>query len=185
MKLHLSVLRDFCKLILNINKKKQWCARKRIHYSYEGRYPSLGITVCHHSASLVMPNCDPRDGFFYPTLTLVMDYYIVTRWFCHAMCTSMISTIVTLRLDRWCYMLTCMYLYVFVYLGLACNSIAVMKMIYIWHLVISRYILIRYLSYICDMWHCVLFMCTKISNRPRYQAGAWNNTIYELRHKNI
>ena len=34
---------------------------------------SLGITVCHHSASLVLPNGDPRDGFFYPTLTLMID----------------------------------------------------------------------------------------------------------------
>ena len=25
----------------------------------------LGITVCHHSASLVMPNVDPRDKVFY------------------------------------------------------------------------------------------------------------------------
>ena len=37
--------------------------------------PSLGITVCHQSASLVMPNCDPQDGFFYPTLTLMIDSY--------------------------------------------------------------------------------------------------------------
>ena len=28
--------------------------------------PSLAITVCHHSASLVMPIGDPRDGSFYP-----------------------------------------------------------------------------------------------------------------------
>ena len=35
--------------------------------------PSVGITVCHHSASLVMPNADPLDRFFYPTLTLMMD----------------------------------------------------------------------------------------------------------------
>ena len=28
---------------------------------------SLGITVCHHSASLMMPNGYPRDGFLsYP-----------------------------------------------------------------------------------------------------------------------
>ena len=33
------------------------------------------ITVCHHSASLVIPNGDPRDGFFYPTLTLMKDSY--------------------------------------------------------------------------------------------------------------
>ena len=28
-------------------------------------------------ASLVMPNRDPRDGFFYPTLTLMLDSYNV------------------------------------------------------------------------------------------------------------
>ena len=27
--------------------------------------PSLDITVWHHSASLVMPDSDPRGGFFY------------------------------------------------------------------------------------------------------------------------
>ena len=31
--------------------------------------PSLLITACHHMASLVMPNGDPLDGFFYPTFT--------------------------------------------------------------------------------------------------------------------
>ena len=34
---------------------------------------SLVITVCHHLASLVMAISDPRYGFFYPTLTLMMD----------------------------------------------------------------------------------------------------------------
>ena len=38
--------------------------------------PSLGITVCHHSASLVMPTGDPRDGFFYPTLTLMIFFIL-------------------------------------------------------------------------------------------------------------
>ena len=28
---------------------------------------------CHQSASLVMPNGNPRDWFFYPTLTLMID----------------------------------------------------------------------------------------------------------------
>ena len=37
--------------------------------------PSLAITVYHHSASLAMPIGDPRDGFFYPTRTLMMDSY--------------------------------------------------------------------------------------------------------------
>ena len=35
------------------------------------------IIVCHHSASLVMPNGDPRNKFFYITLTLMMDLYII------------------------------------------------------------------------------------------------------------
>ena len=30
------------------------------------------------SASLVMPNGDPRDGFFYPTLTLMNLLYVLT-----------------------------------------------------------------------------------------------------------
>ena len=32
--------------------------------------PSLGITNCHYSASLVMPISDLRGIFFYPALTL-------------------------------------------------------------------------------------------------------------------
>ena len=37
--------------------------------------PSLSITVCHHSAYLAMPIGDPWDGFFYPTLTLMIYSY--------------------------------------------------------------------------------------------------------------
>ena len=37
--------------------------------------PSLVNTICHHLASLVMPNGDPQDEFFYPTLTLMIDSY--------------------------------------------------------------------------------------------------------------
>ena len=37
------------------------------------RKTRVGITLCHHSASLVMPIDDPRDGFFNPILTLMMD----------------------------------------------------------------------------------------------------------------
>ena len=39
--------------------------------------PSLQITIYHHSASLVMPNGDPLDGLFYPTLALMMNSYIL------------------------------------------------------------------------------------------------------------
>ena len=44
----------------------------------DGFYLSLAIIVYHHSASLVMPIGDPQDGFFYPTLTLRIDAYILT-----------------------------------------------------------------------------------------------------------
>ena len=37
--------------------------------------PSLVITVWHHSASLVMPDSEPRDGFFYLPLTPMIDPY--------------------------------------------------------------------------------------------------------------
>ena len=36
---------------------------------------SLVITVYHHSVSIVMPNSDPLNRFFYSTLTLMMDSY--------------------------------------------------------------------------------------------------------------
>ena len=36
---------------------------------------SFVITVSQHLASLVMPNGGPRDGFSYPTLTLMMASY--------------------------------------------------------------------------------------------------------------
>ena len=39
----------------------------------------LAITICHHSASLVMPIGDPRDKFFYPTLTLIILIISQTR----------------------------------------------------------------------------------------------------------
>ena len=40
-------------------------------------HPSLGINVCNHWASLVIPNGDPLDGFLYPILTLMKDSYSV------------------------------------------------------------------------------------------------------------
>ena len=33
----------------------------------------------HHLASLFTPIGDPQDGFFYPTLTLVVDSYYMSR----------------------------------------------------------------------------------------------------------
>ena len=38
------------------------------------------ITVCHHSASLVMPIGDPRNRFFYPILTHMMDSYYPVQY---------------------------------------------------------------------------------------------------------
>ena len=43
-----------------------WCGQKN---------PSLGITVRHHSASLVMPISDPRDRFFNPHHAPMKDTY--------------------------------------------------------------------------------------------------------------
>ena len=40
--------------------------------------PSLAITVWHHSASLVMPDSDPRDGFLY-LLTMIDLYNTLQR----------------------------------------------------------------------------------------------------------
>ena len=40
--------------------------------------PSLRINICHHSASRVMLNHDPRDRFFYPIFTPMIDPYILT-----------------------------------------------------------------------------------------------------------
>ena len=48
-----------------------------ICFRMEQKNLSLPITVCHHLASLQLPIGDPGDGFFYPTLTRVMDSYSI------------------------------------------------------------------------------------------------------------
>ena len=42
--------------------------------------PSLAITECHYPARLVMPNGDPRDGFFlsYPHTHDIFFYYSIS-----------------------------------------------------------------------------------------------------------
>ena len=57
------VLIAYFKINEKINKIT---TRKIIHYSCEGRIEKSvpRITVCHHSARLVMPNGGPRDGFY-------------------------------------------------------------------------------------------------------------------------
>ena len=43
---------------------------------FELKIPSLGITVRHHSTSLMMPNSYPRDGIFSPNLTTIKESYL-------------------------------------------------------------------------------------------------------------
>ena len=42
---------------------------------------TLVITVCHHSASLVIPIGNPRYGFFYPTPSIMMNSYCILQLF--------------------------------------------------------------------------------------------------------
>ena len=49
--------------VLNDEQEKESIIRVRM--GSKNPYPV--ITVCHHSASLVMPNSDPRGIFFIPT----------------------------------------------------------------------------------------------------------------------
>ena len=63
-----------------IDRKCQLRTNKQ-DFQHTEAVTSLGITVCHHSASLMMPNGDPREGFFYPTLTLMIDSYILYVWY--------------------------------------------------------------------------------------------------------
>ena len=49
---------------------------------FELKITSLGITVRHHSARLVMPNSYPRNGIFNPNLMAIKDSYKFA-WACH------------------------------------------------------------------------------------------------------
>ena len=57
-----------------VSKKKESIIRERIGL----KNPSLVITISNHSGRLVMPISDPQDEFFYPSLTLMMDPYMLT-----------------------------------------------------------------------------------------------------------
>ena len=61
--------------------RKEGYAIKRIHNgcAVQLKIPSLGITIRHHSASLVMPNSYPRDGIFNTHLTTIKVSYMLTR----------------------------------------------------------------------------------------------------------
>ena len=67
------------KIIFLISQPKHMLQEKEsiIHVRMEQKNPSVAITVCHHSASLAIPNHDPQEGFFYPTLILMIDSYII------------------------------------------------------------------------------------------------------------
>ena len=54
--------------------KKKYLSRV---YGVDRKNLSLGITVRHHSASLVMPISDPRDRFFYPHHTPMKDTHYI------------------------------------------------------------------------------------------------------------
>ena len=98
VKLHFSVFRDFWKLILKLilKLKKQWWARKRIHYLCEGRIEK-SVPQDHHVSSLSKP-CDAKrwtsgqnflsyphthDRFLYSQLSLtqlcITQYYHLSR----------------------------------------------------------------------------------------------------------
>ena len=59
---------------------KEDYARKRIHNgsSLQIENSVNGVTVRHHSASLVMPNSYPSDGIFNQHLATIKDSYILT-----------------------------------------------------------------------------------------------------------
>ena len=59
---------------------REVCKKKYLSWVYgvdRKNNLSLGITVRHHSASLVMPNSDPRERFFYPQHTPMKDTYTI------------------------------------------------------------------------------------------------------------
>ena len=79
MKWHLSLFRDFWKLILKIKNSGAQQKESIICVRVGWKYLSHGITVSHNGASLVITNGDLWDRFFYPTLTLMIDSYIFTH----------------------------------------------------------------------------------------------------------
>ena len=53
------------------------CKKKNLSWVWgtNGKNQSLGITVCHHLTSLIVPDSKPWDGFFYLSLTPMTDSY--------------------------------------------------------------------------------------------------------------
>ena len=63
-------------VVFNGEQEKESISRVRVG----SKNLPLGITVCHHSGSLVIPNGDPRERFPYPTLSLMIDSYILLQY---------------------------------------------------------------------------------------------------------
>ena len=59
----------------NVHSEMKGVQEKESIMSVRGRQinPCLTITIWHHWASRVMPDSDPRDGFFYLLLTPMID----------------------------------------------------------------------------------------------------------------
>ena len=60
----------------------------------EKKCPFLWITVDYHSESLSMSNVGHRDGFFYPTLTLILSQSELMRIWILLMWAKFINTYV-------------------------------------------------------------------------------------------
>ena len=67
-----SVFRNFWESFLNMKMRYLGVSKKKKHGSCEGGIAKSvpRNNVWHHEASLVMPNGNPQDVFFYSTLTL-------------------------------------------------------------------------------------------------------------------
>ena len=79
---HLSIFRIFRKSFSsfsNINEVLSGDREKESIIRIRYKNLSLAITDCHHSARLMMPIGEPWDGFFYPTLILPIDSYILNN----------------------------------------------------------------------------------------------------------
>ena len=71
------------KTIQDITKKLTTCRKSKIiRILHECQVwidkSVLRVTVWHHEAHRVMPNCDPRDRFVYPYLTQMKDTFSCT-----------------------------------------------------------------------------------------------------------
>ena len=66
--LHLGLFRNFCEHILKYNAEFNDLQEKESNICVRMGNLSAALTICHHFVSLLMPNINHQDGFFYPTL---------------------------------------------------------------------------------------------------------------------